>query len=66
MARVMDLHHGFNLSGLDAFRLVEPNNMGDKRLLCFSSSVKRVFGKIEIEMKDEISLKVIRDRNGKG
>jgi predicted nucleic acid-binding Zn-ribbon protein len=66
MARVMDLHHGFNLSGLDAFRLVEPNYMGEKRLLWSSSSVKRVFRKIEIEMKDEISFKVIRDRNGKG
>jgi hypothetical protein len=33
MARVMDLHHVFNLSGLDAFRLVEPNYMGEKRLL---------------------------------
>jgi hypothetical protein len=28
MSRVMDLHHGFNLSGLDAFCLVEPNYMG--------------------------------------
>jgi hypothetical protein len=40
--------------------------MGEKRLLWSSSSVKRVFRKIEIEMKDEISFKVIRDRNGKG
>jgi chromosome segregation ATPase len=66
MARVMDLHHGFNLSGLDAFLLVEPNYMGEKRLLWYSSSVKRVFRKIEIEMKDEISLKVIMDRSAKG
>jgi hypothetical protein len=65
MARVVDLHHGFNLSGIDAFRLVEPTYMGEKRLLWSLSSVKRVFRKIEIEMKDEISFKVIRDRNGK-
>jgi chromosome segregation ATPase len=66
MARLMDLHHGFNLGGLDAFRLVGPNYMGEKRLLWSSSSVKRVFREIETEMKDEISFKVIRDRNGKG
>jgi hypothetical protein len=66
MARVMDMHHGFKLSGLDAFRLVEPNYMGEKRLLWSASSVKRVFRKIEIEMKDEISLKVIIYRNAKG
>jgi hypothetical protein len=66
MARVMDLHHGFNLNGLGTFRLVEPNYMGEKRLIWSSSSVKRVFRKKEIEMKDEISLKVIRDSNGKG
>jgi hypothetical protein len=55
--RVMGLHHGLNLRGLDAFRLVDPNYMGEKRLLWSSSSVKRVFRKIEIEMKDEISSK---------
>jgi hypothetical protein len=66
MARVMDLHHGFKLYGHDAFRPVEPNYMGEKRLIWSSSSVKRVFRKMEIEMKDEISFKVIRDRNAKG
>jgi chromosome segregation ATPase len=43
MARVMDLHHGFNISGIDAFCHVEPNHMGEKRLLRSSSSVKCVF-----------------------
>jgi hypothetical protein len=66
VAKVMDFHHGFNLSGLDAFRLVEPNYMGEKRLIWSSSSVKCVLRKIEMEMKDEISFKVIRDRNVKG
>jgi hypothetical protein len=66
ISRVMDLHHGFNLSGFDAFRLVEPNCTREKRLIWSSSSVKRVFRKIEIEMKDEISSKVIRDRNATG
>jgi hypothetical protein len=67
MARVMDLHHVVNLSsGLNVFCLVEPDYMGEKRLLWSSSSVKRVFRKIEIEMKDEISFKVIRDRSAKG
>jgi hypothetical protein len=46
MARVMDLHHVFNLSGLNAFRLVEPNYMDEKRLTRSSSSVERVFRKI--------------------
>jgi hypothetical protein len=31
MARVMDLHHGFNLCGLDAFRFVEPTYLGHER-----------------------------------
>jgi hypothetical protein len=33
MARVMDLHHGVNLCGLDAFRLVEPAYLGHEHLL---------------------------------
>jgi hypothetical protein len=66
MARVMDLHHGFNLCGLDAFRLVEPAYLGHERLLWSSSSVKRVFRQIEKEMKQEIYFKIIRDRNAKG
>jgi hypothetical protein len=66
MARVMDLHHGFNLCGLDAFRLVEPAYLGHKHLIWSSSSVKRVFCQIEKEMKQEIYFKIIRDRNAKG
>jgi hypothetical protein len=66
MARVMDLPHSLNFSGLDAFLLVEPNYMGEKWLICSSSSVKRVFRKIESEMKEEVTFKVIRYRNEKG
>jgi chromosome segregation ATPase len=47
MVRVMDLHQGFNLCRLDAFRLVEPAYLGHERLLWSSSSVKRVFRQIE-------------------
>jgi hypothetical protein len=43
MTIVMDLYHGFNLSGIDVFCLVEPNYIDDNRLLWSSSSVKRVF-----------------------
>jgi hypothetical protein len=66
MARVMDLHHGFNLCGLDAFHLVEPAYLGHERLLRSSSSVKRVFRQIKKEMKQDIYFKIIRDRNAKG
>jgi hypothetical protein len=47
MARVMDLHHGFNLYRLDSFRLLEPAYLGHERLLWSSSSVRRVFCQIE-------------------
>jgi hypothetical protein len=33
MTRVMNLHHGFNLCGLDAFHLVEPSYMGEQWLI---------------------------------
>jgi hypothetical protein len=63
MAQVMDLYHGFNLRGSDVFHLVEPNYMGEHRLISSSSSVKRISQKIESEMKEEIQFKVIQDRN---
>jgi hypothetical protein len=47
MTRVMDLHHGFNLCGLENMRLIELAELGVERLLWSSSSVKRVFTKIE-------------------
>jgi hypothetical protein len=40
IARVMDMHHGFNRCGLDAMWIVEPVYLGDKRLLWSSSSIK--------------------------
>jgi hypothetical protein len=55
----MDLHHGFNLCSLDAFRLVEPAYIGTQRLLWSSSSVKRVYRQIGKEMKQEINFKII-------
>jgi hypothetical protein len=54
IARVIDMHHGFNLCGLDAMRLVEPVYLGDKRLLWSSSSIKRFSRQIEKEMQHEI------------
>jgi hypothetical protein len=36
MARVMDLHHGFNLCGLEDMRLIEPAELGADRLLWYS------------------------------
>jgi hypothetical protein len=66
IARVMDLHQGFNLCGLDAFRFVEPAYVGPERLLWSLSSVKKVYGEIEKDMKQEIFFTLIRARNEKG
>jgi hypothetical protein len=30
VARVMDLHHGFKINGLDSFRLLGPAHLGEK------------------------------------
>jgi hypothetical protein len=59
MARVMELHHGFNLCGLDNMHLTEPAEIGAECLLWSSSSVKRVFINIEKEMNEEITFKTI-------
>jgi hypothetical protein len=66
IARVMGMHHGFKLCGLDAVSLVEPACIGDQRLMWSSSSVKRVFRMIEKEMTATINFTLIHDRNAKG
>jgi hypothetical protein len=62
----IDLHHGFNINGLDSLHLVEPAYIGDKRLLWSSSTTKRVFREIEWDMTEEISFTSICDQDPKG
>jgi hypothetical protein len=54
LARVMDLHHGFNLCGLDHLRLVEPAYLRDDLMLQSSSGAKKEHRVIEKEMMREI------------
>jgi hypothetical protein len=59
MMHVMDLHHVFNMCGMDAIHLVKANYMGKKKLIWFSSSVKHAFHQIKSDMHEEIQLKII-------
>jgi hypothetical protein len=62
LARAMDLHHGFNLCGLDYLRLVEPAYFRDGRMLWSSSHVKKEHRAIDKEMTREINFYVINDK----
>jgi hypothetical protein len=55
----MDLHHVFNLCGLDHLCLVEPANFHDERMLWLSSRVKKEHIAIEKEMTRETNFEVI-------
>jgi hypothetical protein len=61
MACIMDLHHGFSMCGLDNMRLIDPVELSDERLMWSYRSVKRVFMKIEKEMREEITFKKISE-----
>jgi hypothetical protein len=57
-----DLHHGFNLCGLDHVHLVERSYFRDERMLWSSSHVKKEHRAIEKEMTREINFEVINDK----
>jgi hypothetical protein len=62
LARVVDLHHEFNLCGVDHLRLVEPAYFRDERMLWSSSRVKKEHRAIEKEMTREINFEVINNK----
>jgi hypothetical protein len=63
MAHVMNLQHGFNLCGLDDLRNIERAVPRAEHLIWSSSSVKRVFTKVEQDMSTEITLKTISENH---
>jgi hypothetical protein len=62
-ARVMDLHHGFNINDVDYLCLVEPAYLGEKWLIWSSSVIKCVYRQVE---RYEINYTIIRDQDSKG
>jgi hypothetical protein len=62
LARIMDLHHGFNLCELDHLCLVEPAYFHDERMLWLSSPVKKEHRTIETYLMCEINCEVINDK----
>jgi hypothetical protein len=61
-SRVMDLHHGFNLCGLDQLWLGEPSYCRRECMPWSSSSVQREHREIEKIMQKEINFTVINDK----
>jgi hypothetical protein len=62
LARVVDLHHGSSLRGLDHLRLLEPTYLLDEHIMWSSSRVKKEHRAIEKEMTREINCEVINDK----
>jgi hypothetical protein len=74
LARVMDLKHGINLSGINAIRMIEPvckpkkgySRRHRNSVLWSAGSIQNCMGDVENEMKSEIGWTVISEKhNGK-
>jgi hypothetical protein len=57
IARVMDLNHRLNLTGLEAFHKIDNLPKWARGFIMSSSAVKTVFRKVERVMQSEITMK---------
>jgi hypothetical protein len=57
IARVVDLNHGLNITGLEALRKIENLPKWARGFIMSSSAVKTVFRKVETVMKSEMTTK---------